>query len=144
MAGKFIFYGRVPSRVTEGNLHIPEAVRSFYECDKDYVLEKENSSGFNYLIVHPIEEVLKNPQENLELPEGSSVPLEKLIINGMTRGLKLPERFRGHLGIGKDAQVLLIGYGKRFGIWRSEDFKIFGDSMGVEQMMEKLAGLNIR
>ncbi|MBI2649793.1 division/cell wall cluster transcriptional repressor MraZ [Candidatus Woesearchaeota archaeon] len=126
MRNEFHFYGKQPAMVKNGGLHIPQAVKSFYEVNKDYVGIDEIVGKYKYVLVNPVEEFSRK--------QDLVITLEKLVLNGRTIGLKLPAEFRTHLGIGSDADVLLVGYGSNFGIWKPKDFEEYVSSVSDEEI----------
>ena len=139
---KFIFYGRLPSQIKNGNLHIPDSLRSFYKCDRDYVLKKGILDKFRFLAIHPIEEV--PTVQEVGTTNDLSEPLEKLVVNGFTRGLKLHGEFREHLAVGKEADILLVGYGNLFDVWKPKDFEECQSSMSNEKIRTVLFEADIK
>ena len=133
---RFHFYGKQPAMVKNGNLHIPQAVKSFYELNKDYVGIDEIVGKYKSVLVNPVDEFSRKPD--------LTITLEKLVLNGKTVGLKLPAEFRAHLGIGSEADVLLVGYGSDFGIWKPKDFEEYESSVSREPIMAGLDRAGIK
>ena len=145
MNNRFSFYGRELAAVKNGNLYMPRAVKSFYESDADYVLVKDVDEPCNYLTVHPTDEFRIKPDVKI-VPEGNKPyeQLEKLVVNGTTKGLKLHDDYIRYLGIGKESQVLLVGYGSNFGIWKPKDFVKIDSSVSNEEIRAVLFEAGIK
>lgn len=136
MDNEFHFRGKVTAIVRNGSLHIPPAIKSFYELAKDYVASDEVVRNYKSITIYPVDEFPKKP--------GLSITLEKLVLNDRAVGLKLPIELREHLGIGSEADVLLVGYGSNFGVWKPRDFEEYDSSVSNEEIRAVLFRAGIK
>jgi len=130
MRNGFYFYGKEPAKVKNGNLYIPPTIKSFYKLAKDYVASNEVVENYKSITIYPVDEFHKKPN--------STIALEKLVLDDRTVGLKLPTELRDHLGIVSEADVLLVGYGNNFGVWKPRDFEEHASSVSDEEIRAAL------
>jgi len=87
MSDKLSFHGSIDSRVLDNVLYIP---RLFTPLDGNYALRKESIGPYKFLKIFPRQEATDEDDET---------PLEKLVLDRRTLGLKLPPSSLEHLGI---------------------------------------------
>ena len=146
MDKKLSFRGNQIAKVVNGNLHIPPTIRFFYEMNNDYAVADESIAEHRYLTVAPVEEFKRSLDEHITVdlfPTNRFVPLEKLVVNGVTKGLKLPHHSLRHLGIGDQAIVLISGHLDYFEVWKPDDFRRYRSSIDYDAVTSFLALENI-
>lgn len=139
MAQKVYYSGRETATVLNGNLTIPRTFKGFYYADRDYWLVKAVTESYNHLYIYPTEEISDKTQARLVTDDGEGVLLEKLVNNGITAGLKLPQDAVQHLGIKVSDKVVIMGYGPCFGLWKPDDFKKYESSVSLARIEDVLA-----